>query len=238
MGGICMIRVAIVDDEAQVRAELEQYLRQYGKGCGVDFFVRSFKNGIALLNEEQLNFDIVFLDVEMPYMNGIETARNLRQSNSVCALVFITNMAQYAIAGYEVDAMDYVVKPVTYEVFAFKMKRVLERVALNESKSLSVKTRDGFVYLDVQDIYYIEVTGHELRYHTARGVLSVWGALSEAERRLEHDGFYRCNSCYLINLRYVSAVEEDSAVVRGDRLRISGPRKKGFYHAMMQYMKR
>lgn len=232
-----MIRVAIVDDEAEVRDELERYLKQYGKSCGEDFFIQKFKNGIALLNEERLDFDIVFLDVEMPYMNGIEAARNLRQSNSVCALVFITNMTQYAIAGYEVDALDYVVKPVTYEVFAFKMERVLKRVALNKSKSLSVKTREGVVYLDVQDIYYIEVTGHELKYHTARGILSVWGALSEVEQQLEQDGFYRCNSCYLINLRYVSAVEEDCAVIEGDRLRISGPRKKGFYHAMMQYMK-
>ena len=204
-----ILRVAIVDDEPEVCSLLVSYVERYGKEQGTEFAVRTFKNGIALLNEDRLDFHIVFLDVEMPYMDGIETARNLRKSNRTCALIFVTNMTQYAIAGYEVDAMDYVVKPVSYEVFAFKMKRILERVALNESKNLTIKTREGFVYLDIQDIYYIEVTGHELR----------------------------SNSCYLINLRYVSAVEEDCAVVHGDHLRISGPRKKGFYQAMMRYMR-
>ncbi len=232
-----ILRVAIVDDEPEVCSLLVSYVERYGKEQGTEFAVRTFKNGIALLNEDRLDFHIVFLDVEMPYMDGIETARNLRKSNRTCALIFVTNMTQYAIAGYEVDAMDYVVKPVSYEVFAFKMKRILERVALNESKNLTIKTREGFVYLDIQDIYYIEVTGHELRYHTAQGVLSTWGSLSEAEKQLGEDGFYRSNSCYLINLRYVSAVEEDCAVVHGDHLRISGPRKKGFYQAMMRYMR-
>lgn len=233
-----MIRVAIVDDEAEVCSTLERYLRQYGESCGTEFSVSTFKSGVALLSADSLDFDIVFLDVMMPYMNGMETAQNLRLTNKTCALVFVTNMIQYAVDGYAVDAMDFVVKPVEYEVFAFKMKRILERAKLREERNVVLKTSDGTVYLDVQDIFYVEIVKHDLKYHSAQGDFSVRGSLSEVEKELEGKAFYRCNSCYLVNLNYVTGIEGDCAVVHGERLRISGPKRQGFFSAMMQFLRR
>ena len=112
-----MIRIALVEDEAEVRAQLQGYVQRHTRQYGTEFAVTEFADGMELLDDYRPVYDILFLDVEMKHLDGMETARRVRELDKDVIIVFITNMAQYAIGGYAVGALDYVLKPVPY--FAF-----------------------------------------------------------------------------------------------------------------------
>ena len=109
-----MIRVAIVEDEAAVRDQLMGYVQRYMRQYNAQIEVTMFTDGVEILEGYRPVYDIIFLDVEMQHLDGMETASRIRALDSDVLLIFITNMAQYAIKGYEVDALDYVLKPVSY----------------------------------------------------------------------------------------------------------------------------
>lgn len=113
-----MTRIAIVEDEAAVREQLAGYVQRYTRQYGTQFEVTMFTDGVEILEDYRPVYDIIFLDVEMQHLDGMETARRIRELDSDVLLIFITNMAQYAIKGYAVGALDYVLKPVPYFAFS------------------------------------------------------------------------------------------------------------------------
>jgi DNA-binding LytR/AlgR family response regulator len=172
------------------------------------------------------------MDIRMPYLNGMETAKKLRELDEQCALIFVTNMAKYAIAGYEVNALYFMVKPIVYEDFCFKMKKVVAYVQRRRETTVFVKTAEGIVKLDVDDIYFIEVLSHRLSYHTVQGIFQTWDTLSHVEESLSGQSFARCNVSYLVNLRHVTEVSNNYVLVGGEQLKISAPKKKSFLDAL------
>ena len=105
-----MIRVAIVEDDAEVQGVLQEYVRRYTRQYGTEFEVTVFADGVDILEDYRAVYDIIFLDVEMKHLDGMTTAERIRQMDADVILIFITNMAQYAIRGYSVGALDYVLK--------------------------------------------------------------------------------------------------------------------------------
>ena len=123
-----MTRIAIVEDEAAVREQLAGYVQRYIRQYGTPFEVTEFADGMEILEDYRPQFDIIFLDIEMPELGGMDAAERIRTVDPDVVLVFVTNMAQYAIRGYEVDALDFVLKPVNYYQFSTKLARALQRV--------------------------------------------------------------------------------------------------------------
>lgn len=150
-------------------------------------------------------------------------------------IIFITNMTQYAIRGYEVDALDYILKPVSSFAFCQKLWKAIGRMRKRESKYLTVSVKGGMVRLNVEDIYYVESVGHNLIYHTASEDYIVSGTMKKAEEELQDQDFSRGNKCYLINLKHVDGIKEKCAVVRGNMLQISRPRMSSFMQDLTRY---
>ena len=123
-----MIRIALVEDEAEVRAQLQGYVQRYTRQYGTEFAVTEFADGMELLDDYRPVYDILFLDVEMKHLDGMETARRVRELDKDVIIVFITNMAQYAIGGYAVGALDYVLKPVPYFAFSQQLRKAEEQL--------------------------------------------------------------------------------------------------------------
>lgn len=238
-----MIRIAIVEDDDGEAARLEKYIARYGKEKGEEFSVKRYKDGLAFLDAYKAEFDIVFMDIMMPHMNGLTAAKRMRLVDANTALVFITNMAQYAINGYEVAASDYILKPILYDAFAFRFAKVLAAAHMRAAghRFLSVKTQKGLVKLDAGSIYYIEVIRHMVVYHTAGGDVEAWESLKSVESALGDlvdTQFVRCNNCFLVNLQYIDKIEGDIAHVGGAQLKISRARRKEFVNAVTLYLAR
>ena len=230
-----MTRIAIVEDEAAVQEQLTGYVQRYTRQYGTPFEVSVFGSGVEILEDYRPVYDIIFLDVEMPHLDGMETARRIRALDSDVLLIFITNMAQYAIKGYAVGALDYVLKPVNYYQFCTKLSRAIQRVQRRRGGQVVLQLAGGGIQLlDTADIYYLETRSRMLYYHTAKGEFAVRASLQSAEKQLAEYHFVRCNQCYLVNLAYVKGVESDFALVKDDRLEISRRQRTAFLTAVVE----
>ena len=230
-----MIYAAIVDDDTAMTDMLESYIRRYAEENGSEFMTDKFTNPINFLTAYNSKYDVVLLDIDMPDMSGMDTAKKMREMDETVALIFVTNMRQYAINGYEVGAADFIVKPFEYEHFAIKMQRIIGRLNIHDV-ILPVKTADAVISVAASDLKYVEVRGHELIYHPTHGNYSSYGSLSKVEHRLEEMSFVRCNSYYLVNPRYVESINNNAAVVGGDTLNISYAKRKSFRKAVVEYL--
>ena len=176
------MKIAVVDDSPRDLQLIKGYVERYFKENGGDYQVRTFENGLDFLDEEKLSFDIVFLDEEMPHLNGIETARNFRKRDKMAVLVFITNMAQYAIHGYEVDAIEYMVKPVEYYNFSDKMEKALRFVKRDQEKTLLLHGPEVTARIPVSGIYYMEKERNYILFHTKEGDFRERGSMGRWKR--------------------------------------------------------
>lgn len=147
----------------------------------------------------------------------------------------IVNLAQYAIAGYEVDALDYILKPINYFSFKLKIQKALETVRRVQGTLLTIASDHGQQLVRDSEIFYIEVQGHNLIYHTLHGDLTATGTLKQIEAQLKPSGFYRCNYCYLVNLRHVGFLDGSEVTVGQYKLQISRNRRKEFLQQLTQF---
>lgn len=231
-----MIKVAIVEDEKAAAQVLQEYLQRYSSDRGAEFDIHTYENGMQFLMNYDTNTDLVFMDIEMPNLSGIETSARLREIDSVVGLVYVTNMAKYAIEGYAYRAIDYLLKPLVYQAFLMKMDRILKFVNKNrKSSAITLGSRTGQNVLELNSIYYVEVSGHDVLYHTDSGSYKVYGTLKEEAKKLPQETFIQCNSCYVVNLRHISRIDGNELVVGDGRIEISRSRRKSLLEAFNRY---
>ena len=232
-----MLHVATVDDRKEDRDTIERLLKKSAARGDISVTVEQFENALAFFAGFEVNYDLVFLDVEMPHMSGMEAAKKLREADGNVAIIFVTNFVKYAVKGYEVEAMDYIVKPVDEYDFALKMTRILPRICVDKGNTVLIHTAERCVVkVAVCDIYYIEVQGHYVIFHTASGIYSEYTTLKKVEREISSGSFARCNRCYMVNLRWVRMIDKESVTVGKDVLAISRSQKKIFYDAYAAYV--
>ena len=152
--------MAIVEDEREVREQLAEYLRRYERQFGRMFEVSLFEDGDEIVSDYRAVYDIILLDVQMRRMDGMAAAEAIRKVDKDVLLIFITNMAQFAIKGYAVDALDYVLKPVPYFAFSQQIQKAVNRLQKRRKTFLTVPLEGGLRRIDVAGIYYLESEGH------------------------------------------------------------------------------
>ena len=231
-----MLHIAIVEDDPSYARQLQDYLGRYSRESGEPIEVTVYTDGDEIVEGYRAQFDLILLDVEMPFLDGMTAAEEIRRRDSEVVIIFITNMAQYAIKGYAVDALDYVLKPVSYFAFSQRLERAIQRLKNREQKYIVLPVKGGMRKLEVSDIYYIESQDHELTVHTRAGDFSTGITMRQMEETLSGLHFFRGNNSYLINLEHVDGVQDGCAVARGELLRLSRPRKNAFLEALSNYM--
>ena len=175
-----MLKVAIVDDEITIADTLQRMLAQYGGEQKIEVSADYYPNPVNFLTQYTNRYDLILLDIEMPDMNGMTVARKLREMDDEVSLIFVTNMRQYAINGYEVNATDFIVKPVSYYDFAMKLNRIIKRLRLKNTEVVSVKVDGILKYLPMDEIRYVEVGyNHKLLYHTVDDTYEGWGTIKK-----------------------------------------------------------
>lgn len=229
------MRIAIVEDLKVHAVRLEEHLRRYQEEEGVSFEVYTFSDGLKFLDNIKMGFNIVFMDINMPYIDGMETAKRLREFDRYTCLIFITELSQYAINGYEVDAFDFVVKPVQYDMFRPKLTKAIAEVNKNDLGKLCIRNKDVIRMVKVADIYYLESVQHKIIYHLVDEDIEVWDSLDNIESRLPEGRFARCGTSYLVNLRYVLMVKGNEVILPNATLPISRLRKKEFINSLTRF---
>ena len=231
-----MIRVLIAEDDPQCFQQMERFIRDYSSETSLAFRITHYDNGEDLVERYRPEFDLLLLDVDMPFVDGMTAAGHIRKVDPEVVIVFVTNLAQYAIQGYSVNALDYILKPLNYFSFSQRLARCLRYVRKRKDAYITVAVKGGALKLEVGDIYYIERLGHQLMFHTRDGIHASSSTLQQMEEALGDKGFVRCNKGYLVNLAHVSGVRDGCAVVRGDKLLISRGRRAPFLDALADYV--
>ena len=230
-----MIRIALVEDEAEVRAQLQGYVQRHTRQYGTEFAVTEFADGMELLDDYRPVYDILFLDVEMKHLDGMETARRVRELDKDVIIVFITNMAQYAIGGYAVGALDYVLKPVPYFAFSQQLRKAEEQLRRRARHYLALPVEGGMRRLDSSLIYYLESEGHRVHFYTEEGDFVAAGTLKAFEEKLAERPLPAATAATC-----QSGTGEERAAGDGAggtyELQVSRPRRKAFLAALADHI--
>lgn len=230
-----MLRFAIAEDVEAERELLAGYIARYLSGHDMEARIYPFSSGEELLEDYPAGVDAVFLDIEMDGINGMETARRIRQLDRDVPLLFVTNMVQFALEGYEVDAADFIVKPVEYASFALRMDRLMRRLEREKEWFLLVKQGAQILRCDVHEITCIESLNKKTILHRLAGEpITCTEPLYTLEKTLG-DGFFRCHNAFLVNLDHIEALSAGEVTLHGERVPISKYRKKAFLAALANH---
>ena len=231
------MNIAVVDDNLNDRKMILDYLSQFFNESGVDYTTSTFEDGVSFLKDYSFSYDFIIFDIDMPQMSGIDTAKELRKKDSNVTIMFVTNMPQYALEGYSVEAVDYVLKPLSYPDFRLKMKKATRYILRNSVKKVTINTtEEGLITVDSSDIYYVESKLHYIYYHTQKGIYKMRAKLTEVEYILLPYHFARSGGSFLINLAYLEKIDGNEIVVAGESLPLSRRMKASLMSAFTKYM--
>lgn len=229
--------IAIIDDEPREREHLRYMLEKYFAGSRDTCEIKTYTSAEAFCEGYHADTDIVFFDIDMPGMNGMEAARFIRERDNKVVIVFVTKMMQFAIEGYTVQAFDFIVKPINEGSFVIKFDRILNMVRkVSDEAMVTLNVVGGKKRVFVREIIYVEVRNHYLTYHMSDGEYVVRGTMGEAEKLLSGYHFGRCNACYLVNMKHISDFRGDWITAGGDKLKISQSKKQEFLGEFAKYL--
>lgn len=234
-----ILKIAVVEDDEIQQKNTIALLEKYAKEHGYVFSFSVFDNAFLFLQDFKKGlFDIVFMDINMPGINGLDASKEMRQIDDAISLIFVTDFAQFAIRGYEVDAYDFMVKPVNLEHLTLKLDRLIPNLEKRKKeKKLKIKTGGGILAVNIDDIVFIEVKSHDTIIHMQDGEHRVSIPFSQLEETLPSEQFYRSNHCYIVNLKFVTSVDKfEVRMATGEALQISHPKKKGLLMSLMNYL--
>lgn len=223
-----MFHIAIIEDDLNMIKQLKGYAERYEKDNSEKLVVDCFDNPVLFLEHETSVYDIVFLDIKMPDINGLSLAKEIRHRDKKVVIIFVTNLVQYAVKGYEVNAMDYMVKPVSYDGFFLRMQKAISYLKLNTSQYILLNLPYSVMRIAIADIICIEVRGHNLLFRTEQGNIEIRGVLSDYEERLKNCGFIRCSRFALVNIYQIERVAENNVYFKNYSVAISKARNKAF----------
>ena len=232
------MRIAVCDDASADAGMLAGLCRRFAPELSPEVAV--FTSGRSLLDayDRGERFDILFLDVEMPEITGLEVGRRIRELDAAAILIFATGFPQYAIEAYDCEAFHYILKPCTLE----KVHRILERAA-EKYRMLHryhvIRTGGQSVRLPVTDIFYVECNRKHILYHTADRVYDTLGRLSDAMEALRDYGFYQVHQGYIVNLDKVAEFDGYDVILQnGERVMMSVRKKSEVLLAYAGYVER
>ena len=238
-----MLQIAVVDenphDVVATGTCIEYFFDRFEKEC---YHIKEYDNGLDLIRSDDL-YDIVFLDARLNRLDGIELAQHMRRKNEDTLLVFATDMEEYAIQGYKVDALDFIIKPVTQLKIDCALKKAIKRIPekklLPKQKPVSIELQmpSETVQVSSDEIRHIEVKDHILLFHTTVGEFKIYGRLTEMFRRLRGHPFVLCNRSNLVNLRFVSRMSNGRLEIDDTSIPIALARRKEVSLRFSQYFR-
>lgn len=232
-----MYRALVVEDEADEAARLIDLMHRYATAHDISFLITHYTSAMEMLSD-QSHYDLLLLDIDLPGINGMEAAELLRVYDEETPIIFVTNLAKYAVKGYEVGACGFIVKPVTMGGLSMALDRALRTVGQNVGRNVMISTDDGTRVVPLSQIIYVEVSGHTLTYHLKTGeLLETRGSLGQLEEDLADAPVVRVSKSCLANMNEITRIRSDTLQMsNGDELRISRTRKREIVDKVTDYI--
>lgn len=229
--------VLVVEDQDDEAALLGRHLARFADERGVALHVTRLRSAVEFVAQER-RCDLILMDVDLPGIDGMEAAEDLRSHGDATPLIFVTSLAQYAVDGYRVDALDFVVKPVSYADLALRMGRALRVMERNARRTLALTTSTGLRVVDLREVEYVELERHDLHFHLVGGDgVRSRGSVRALLGRLPAETFLQLSQGCVVNMARVRQVLSDSVETEGGtRLYFSRSRRKECLERLARYL--
>lgn len=231
------MRIAVCDDEAVFLKQLTEYIEKYYNS--IDLIVDTFESGEVLL-KKLINkpdfYDLIFLDIEMKQLDGIQTAKKIREYNKEVLVIFLTSHVEYATDGYEVAAFRFLVKPLQEN----KLIRALQDVQkeMDRNRKILIKDSDREILLRYQDIVYLEAQNVNVLIRTLNDFFVIRRTLVQMEEEIKGPSFFKSHRSYIVNIGFV--IDYDNKYITmetGEKIVVSRSKLADFKMAMMNYVR-
>lgn len=232
-----MIKIAVCDDEKQVRLRLLTIIQQYFDEIGREVWLVGFREGQELL-DAKIRFDIIFLDIEMPGLNGIETAKKLRKWDVTSKIIYVTNYDNYQRNAYEVHAFDYLSKPVKDKnIFKTLAEAVHYLDNAPEKPKCVLETEEGIVTIEIEDIYYFKYSSRRVSIHTKQGNYIASYSLKGLYEKFKKYNFETPHKSFIVNSFYVKRIKGfDILLENGDIVPLAQKRAVDFKNRFNDFL--
>lgn len=231
-----MLKIAVCDDEPAASRQISAYLEQYRQDSGVSFQVFYFSSGEELIESLPQDVKILFLDIQMAGISGIETARKLREAGRELFIFFVTGYMSFALEGYDVHAYAFLKKPLQYASFQQNLTDALLQLKKNARAVLKLGEGASASVIRCDEIIYVEVYKHQTTVFLKSGTREFGVSLSEIETQLNRHGFFRCHKSYLVNMSKVSLINQSEIMMsNGASVPLSKHRRAQFLSAYFTF---
>lgn len=231
-----MLTIAVCDDEPHMRAEIADEVAFYMDKTNIQYKIYSFDSADSLLASGK-EFSLIFLDIQMDGTDGITAAKKLREKDRDCVLIFITVLRDYVFEAFDVEAANYLIKPIERAHLKNTLDRVLSRMKNSKERYLPIRQRQGNTLIKLSEILYFEVIGRKVHIHCRQENIDYYEKLDNLQTILPND-FYRCHRSYLINLNYVRGYDHGMVQLEnGEMIPLSRLRQQDFAQTMLSYLK-
>lgn len=225
-GGFMGLTIGICEDESVHRSILKDFLYKIREEEFLDFSLLEYSSGEGLLDTYNENkIDILFLDIHMNELSGMDTARKIREFDSNLEIIFTTSIIQYVFEAYEVKAYRYLVKPLDYQEVKKQLKLCIKDY-LSKHSIVAIESKKETIVLPIGDILYAEVIRKEVTIYTESKTFTIEISLKRLEKKLVDYGFYRCHHSYLVNLKKINELRDKAIFINGDEIPISRSKYK------------
>lgn len=210
-----MVNIVICENDKNDQEFVKAKVVEILDDLNIEYEIKVYNSGDDLLEGYDKYTDIILLDIQMYGLDGMETARKIREFDDNVEIIFITSFVEYALEGYEVNAYRYLLKPVKDEDLRTSLINCLNDRNFVK-RSIVIKEGDTRIKISLKDIMYIEVQGNDITVHTLKDTYRTKGTMSNFETEINSDMFVRCHKSYLVNLEYIKSIKRYTSILVND----------------------